>query len=86
MRSWVGSSEKGKFVMKCDLMDEVLFASPVLAKVDFIVHDLRHTFPLSQKPRSYIPAYALKRLLNHKMNHDVPAAKAHAEGRGLFAD
>ena len=36
------------------------------------VHDLRRTFITTAESLD-IPAYALKRLLNHKMNHDVTA-------------
>lgn len=40
--------------------------------VDFTVHDLRRTF-ITIAESLDIPAYALKRLLNHKMNNDVTA-------------
>lgn len=43
-----------------------------LSKVSFTVHDLRRTFITTAESLD-IPAYALKRLLNHKMNHDVTA-------------
>ncbi len=43
-----------------------------LAEVNFTVHDLRRTFITTVESLD-IPAYALKRLLNHKMNHDVTA-------------
>src|SRR3990167_1958081 len=43
-----------------------------LAEVDFTVHDLRRTFITTAESLD-IPAFALKRLLNHKMNHDVTA-------------
>ena len=40
--------------------------------VSFTLHDLRRTF-ITIAESLDIPAYALKRLLNHKMNHDVTA-------------
>lgn len=41
-------------------------------KTTFIVHDLRRTFATTVENLD-LPAYALKRLLNHKMTHDVTA-------------
>ncbi len=43
-----------------------------LAGVTFTVHDLRRTFATTAESLD-LPAYALKRLLNHKMTHDVTA-------------
>lgn len=40
--------------------------------VSFTIHDLRRTF-ITVAESLDIPAYALKRLLNHKMNNDVTA-------------
>ncbi len=40
--------------------------------MSFTLHDLRRTF-ITIAESLDIPAYALKRLLNHKMNHDVTA-------------
>jgi integrase len=40
--------------------------------IQFTVHDLRRTF-ITIAESLDIPAYALKRLLNHKMNGDVTA-------------
>ena len=40
--------------------------------VSFTIHDLRRTFIIVAESLD-IPAYALKRLLNHKMNNDVTA-------------
>ena len=40
--------------------------------VDFTIHDLRRTFITTAESLD-ISAYALKRLLNHKMNNDVTA-------------
>lgn len=40
--------------------------------VSFTLHDLRRTF-ITIAESLDIPAYALKRLMNHKMNHDVTA-------------
>ena len=41
-------------------------------KINFTVHDLRRTF-ITIAESLDIPAYALKRLMNHKMNNDVTA-------------
>lgn len=43
-----------------------------LSGVTFTVHDLRRTFATTAESLD-LPAYALKRLLNHKMNNDVTA-------------
>lgn len=43
-----------------------------LSKVEFTLHDLRRTF-ITIAESLDIPSYALKRLLNHKMNHDITA-------------
>src|SRR5579885_2721335 len=43
-----------------------------LSGVSFTVHDLRRTF-VTMAESLEIPAYVLKRLLNHNMNHDVTA-------------
>lgn len=43
-----------------------------LSGITFTLHDLRRTF-ITIAESLDIPAYALKRLLNHKMNHDVTA-------------
>lgn len=43
-----------------------------LSGVTFTVHDLRRTFATTAESLD-LPAYALKRLLNHKMTHDVTA-------------
>ncbi|KTD65230.1 tyrosine-type recombinase/integrase, partial [Legionella spiritensis] len=43
-----------------------------LSGVPFTLHDLRRTFATIADSLD-LPAYALKRLLNHKMNHDVTA-------------
>lgn len=41
-------------------------------EIQFTVHDLRHTF-ITIAESLDIPAYALKRLLNHKMSNDITA-------------
>jgi hypothetical protein len=41
-----------------------------LSGVPFTVHDCRRTFIMTAESLD-ISAYALKRLFNHKMNHDV---------------
>lgn len=43
-----------------------------LSGVTFTVHDLRRTFATTAESLD-LPAYAVKRLLNHKMTHDVTA-------------
>ncbi len=43
-----------------------------LSGVPFTLHDLRRTFATIADSLD-LPAYALKRLLNHKMNNDVTA-------------
>lgn len=43
-----------------------------ISDVHFTVHDLRRTF-ITIAESLDIPAYALKRLLNHKMNGDITA-------------
>ncbi len=43
-----------------------------LSGVQFTLHDLRRTFATIADSLD-LPAYALKRLLNHKMNNDVTA-------------
>lgn len=43
-----------------------------LSGVPFTLHDLRRTFATIAEGLD-LPAYALKRLLNHKMNNDVTA-------------
>jgi integrase len=43
-----------------------------VSEVSFTVHDLRRTF-ITIAESLDIPAYALKRLLNHKMNSDITA-------------
>ena len=43
-----------------------------LSGVSFTVPDLRRTFATTAESID-LPAYALKRLLNHKMTHDVTA-------------
>ena len=43
-----------------------------LSGVPFTLHDLRRTFATVADSLD-LPAYALKRLLNHKMNNDVTA-------------
>lgn len=43
-----------------------------LSGVSFTLHDLRRTFATIADSLD-LPAYALKRLLNHKMNNDVTA-------------
>ena len=44
-----------------------------LSKVPFTLHDLRRTF-ITVAESIYVSAYALKRLVNHKMTNDVTAS------------
>ncbi|STX50744.1 phage related integrase [Legionella busanensis] len=43
-----------------------------LSGIPFTIHDLRRTFATIAESLD-LPAYALKRLLNHKMTNDVTA-------------
>ncbi len=43
-----------------------------LSGVPFTIHDLRRTFATTAEGLD-LPAYSLKRLLNHKMSNDVTA-------------
>ena len=43
-----------------------------LSGVPFTIHDLRRTFATTAESLD-LPAYALKRLMNHKMTNDVTA-------------
>ena len=58
----------GHLVEPRKVMQKIIDASGVT----FTVHDLRRTF-ITVAESLDIPAYALKRLLNHKMNQDVTA-------------
>jgi integrase len=51
---------------------KVVFKVAELSGVSFTLHDLRRTFATTAEGLD-LPAYALKRLLNHKMNNDVTA-------------
>lgn len=70
MREYVFSRDSGTGYLQLPqkLMDRVVNESGV----QFTVHDLRRTF-ITIAESLDIPAYALKRLLNHKMNNDVTA-------------
>ncbi len=63
-----GDGKTGYIVEPRKVMDKVISKSGV----SFTLHDLRRTF-ITIAESLDIPAYALKRLLNHKMNHDVTA-------------
>lgn len=63
-----GDGKTGYIVEPRKAMDKVTKKSGVV----FTLHDLRRTF-ITIAESLDIPAYALKRLLNHKMNHDVTA-------------
>jgi integrase len=52
------------------------------SEVPFTLHDLRRTF-VTTAERLDIPAYALKRLLNHKMRQDVTAGYIIADAERL---
>jgi integrase len=63
-----GDGEEGYLVEPRRQMEKVAASS----EVSFTVHDLRRTF-ITVAESLDIPAYALKRLLNHKMGGDVTA-------------
>lgn len=63
-----GEGKTGYIVEPRKVMQKVINSSGV----SFTLHDLRRTF-ITIAESLDIPAYALKRLLNHKMNHDVTA-------------
>jgi integrase len=63
-----GSGKTGYIVEPRKVMGKVISKSGI----NFTLHDLRRTF-ITIAESLDIPAYALKRLLNHKMNHDVTA-------------
>jgi integrase len=63
-----GDGTTGYIVEPRKVMTKVIDKSGVA----FTLHDLRRTF-ITIAESLDIPAYALKRLLNHKMNHDVTA-------------
>lgn len=63
-----GQGENGHLIEPRTQVQRVIGAS----KVDFTLHDLRRTF-LTVAESLDIPAYALKRLVNHKMRGDVTA-------------
>jgi integrase len=63
-----GEGKGGFLVEPRKQMDKVVKSS----KVDFKLHDLRRTFATIAESLD-IPAYAIKRLLNHKMPGDVTA-------------
>lgn len=63
-----GNGATGHLIEPRRHMTKVIEASGV----DFILHDLRRTF-ITVAESLDIPAYALKRLLNHKMTNDVTA-------------
>jgi integrase len=62
------SSKTGYIIEPRKVMEKVITNSGVT----FTLHDLRRTF-ITIAESLDIPAYALKRLMNHKMNHDVTA-------------
>jgi integrase len=61
-------SKQGYIIEPRKVMEKVITNSGVT----FTLHDLRRTF-ITIAESLDIPAYALKRLMNHKMNHDVTA-------------
>ncbi|MFT3742416.1 MAG: integrase arm-type DNA-binding domain-containing protein [Gammaproteobacteria bacterium] len=63
-----GAGAKGYLVDPRKQVAKVIAASGVV----FMLHDLRRTF-ITIAESLDISAYALKRLVNHKMNHDVTA-------------
>jgi integrase len=65
---FAGTGETGYIVEPRKQMAKVIKETDIL----FTVHDLRRTF-ITITESLDIPAYALKRLLNHKMTNDVTA-------------
>lgn len=63
-----GANGVGRIVEQRKQMNRVTEESGV----SFIIHDLRRTFITTAESLD-IPSYALKRLLNHKMNNDITA-------------
>jgi integrase len=63
-----GAGAAGHIIEPRKLMAQVTKSSGV----HFTVHDLRRTF-ITIAESLDIPAYALKRLMNHKMSNDVTA-------------
>lgn len=63
-----GEGKTGYNVEPRKVMSKIIKQSGVI----FTLHDLRRTF-ITVAESLDIPAYALKRLLNHKMKHDVTA-------------
>jgi integrase len=63
-----GNGKTGYIVEPRKAMRKVIEKSGI----QFTLHDLRRTF-ITIAESLDIPAYALKRLMNHKMNHDVTA-------------
>ena len=63
-----GSGKDGHIIEQRKQMAKVIQATGI----NFTVHDLRRTF-ITIAESLDIPVYALKRLLNHKMNNDVTA-------------
>lgn len=63
-----GDGKRGHIIEPRKTMNKITERSGV----EFTLHDLRRTF-ITIAESLDIPAYALKRLLNHKMNHDVTA-------------
>lgn len=63
-----GEGKTGYIIEPRKVMKKIINQSGV----NFTIHDLRRTF-ITIAESLDIPAYALKRLLNHKMNHDVTA-------------
>jgi len=61
-----GAGKGGHIVEPRKQMDKVIRSSGV----HFIIHDLRRTF-ITIAEGLDISAYAVKRLANHKMNHDI---------------
>lgn len=61
-------SKMGYIIEPRKVMEKIISKSGVT----FTLHDLRRTF-ITIAESLDIPAYALKRLMNHKMNHDVTA-------------
>lgn len=66
---FAGDGKAGYLIEPCRQVQKVI----ELSKVPFPLHDLRRTF-ITVAESIDVSAYALKRLVNHKMTNDVTAS------------
>ena len=69
IRWWVNNSGAGGYIIEPRKQIAKVITT---SGIPFSIHDLRRTF-ITIAESLDIPAYALKKLLNHKMNNDVTA-------------